>query len=117
MKLRIERYSFGSMTIGGREFTSDLILYPDGRIQDNWFRAQGHSLCPDDIATILDAAPEKLIIGSGASGMMRVPESVLELCRSRGIEVEESRTALAMTKFNEASEAGKVVAACFHLTC
>ncbi len=105
------------MTVGGMEFTSDLILHPDGHVQDNWWRAQGHSLLPDDITTVLDAAPEKLVIGTGASGMMRVSESVLELCKNRGIEVEVCRTAAAVTRFNEVVKAGTVVAACFHLTC
>ncbi len=117
MKLIIDGYSFGRMTIGGREFTSDLILHPDGHIQDNWLRAQGHSLLPGDITTVLDAAPEKLVIGTGASGMMRVSDIVVELCRDRGIEVEVCRTAVAIKRFNEAAEAGTVVAACFHLTC
>jgi hypothetical protein len=117
MKLRIDGFLFGKMTIGGREFTSDLILYPDGHVQDNWWRAQGHSLLPDDITTVLDAAPEKLVIGTGASGMMRVSDSAVELCKNRGIEVEIYCTAGAMTKFNEAVEAGTVVAACFHLAC
>lgn len=117
MKLRIDGYSFGRMTIGGREFTSDLILYPDGRVQDNWWRAQGHSLLPDDITTVLDATPEKLVIGTGASGMMKVSDGVVELCKNRGIEVEVCRTAAAVTRVNDAMEAGSVVAACFHLAC
>ena len=117
MKLRIDKYSFGKMTIGGREFTTDLILHPDGRIQDNWWRKQGHSLQTGDITTVLDAAPEKLVVGTGASGMMRVSESVVEFCKNYGIEVEVCCTAAAVTRFNEAAEAGTVVAACFHLTC
>jgi len=117
MKLRIEGYSFGRMTVGGREFTADLILHPDGRIQDNWWRTQGHHLLPGDITTVLDAVPEKLVIGTGASGLMRVSESVVELCEKRGIEVEACRTTTAVARFNEAAEAGIAVAACFHLTC
>jgi len=117
MELRIDGYSFGKMTVSGREVTSDLILYPDGRIQDDWWREQGHSLLPGDIATMLEAAPEKLIIGTGASGLMRVSESVLELCEEHGIGVEAWRTAEAAERFNEAAEAGLSVAACFHLTC
>lgn len=117
MKLRIDGYSFGRMTVGGMEFTSDLVIHSDGHIQDNWRRTRGHSLVPDDITTVLDAAPEKLVIGTGASGMMRVSESVVELCKNRRIEVEVCRTATAVTRFNEVVEAGRVVAACFHLTC
>ncbi len=66
---------------------------------------------------MLDAVPEKLVIGTGTSGMMRVSEGVVELCKNRGIKVEVYRTATAVTRFNEAAESGTVVAACFHLTC
>lgn len=117
MKLKIDRYSFGRMTIGGKEFKSDLIIHPDGHIQDNWWRSQGHSLLPGDISTVLNAAPEKLIVGTGASGLMSVSDSVVELCEKCGMEIEACRTAKAVTRFNEAVEAGMVVAACFHLTC
>lgn len=48
---------------------------------------------------------------------MTVSESVMEVCAKRGIRVEARRTAVAATRFNEAAEAGTVVAACFHLTC
>lgn len=117
MKLKINGYSFGRMLVGEREFTSDLILHSDGRIQDNWWRFQGHNLLPDDITTVLDAPPEKIVVGTGANGMMKVSERVLELCKNHGIEVEVCHTAAAVTGFNKAVEAGKVVAGCFHLTC
>ncbi|MBE9509403.1 MAG: hypothetical protein IMY71_00885 [Bacteroidetes bacterium] len=117
MKLRIDGYSFGRMTVGGKEFTSDLIIHRDGRIQDRWWRAQGHNLLPDDITSVLDAGPEKLVIGTGAMGMMSVSESVLDLCEKRVIEVEVYRTAEAVKRFNKAVVAGTTVAACFHLTC
>ena len=117
MKLKIDDYSFGRIVIGRREFTSDLILHPDGHIQDNWRRSQGHSLIPEDITTMLDVAPEKLIIGTGANGRMKVVESVVELCKNHGIGVEICNTSTAVTRFNKAVEAGITVAACFHLTC
>ena len=117
MKLRIDGYSFGRMTVGGKEFTSDLIIHLDGHIQDRWWRAQGHNLLPDDITSVLDAGPEKLVIGTGANGLMSVSESVLDLCENRGIEVEVYRTAEAVKRFNKAVEADRVVSACFHLTC
>ena len=116
-KLIIDGYSFGRMTIGGKEFASDLIIYKDGRIKENWWRAQGHHIFPDDITTLLDTRPDKLVIGTGAMGMMSVSESVLELCEKRGIEVEVYRTASAVKRFNKAAKEGKIVAACFHLTC
>jgi hypothetical protein len=105
------------MTVGGKEFFSDLIIHPDGRVQEDWWRAQGHRLLPEDIAAVLEAAPEKLVIGTGAGGLMAVSEEVLALCEERGIAVEARPTAEAVTRFNEAAHAGETVAACFHLTC
>ena len=117
MKLKINEYSFGRMTVGGREFKSDLIIHPDGRIQDDWRRSQGHNLLTDDITAVLNPAPDKLIIGTGSSGMMKVSMGVLELCKNNGIEVEVCHTDESVERFNDAVKAGSVVAACFHLTC
>jgi hypothetical protein len=117
MKIKINKYFFGRMTIAEKKFTSDLIIYADGRIQDNWKRNKGHRLFPDDIAMLIDAAPKKLIIGTGSFGLMKVSESLIDFCKKRGIEVEACRTAEAVKRFNEAAKSGKAVAACFHLTC
>jgi hypothetical protein len=114
---KIDRYSFGRMAVGGREYTSDLIIHADGRVQDGWWRAEGHRLIADDIAAVLDSAPAKLVIGTGADGLMRVSESVLQSCARRGIKVEACRTAEAVLRYNRAAEEGATVAACFHLTC
>lgn len=117
MKFKINGYSFGKMIVGERAFTSDLIIHPDGRIQDNWRRTQGHLLLPDDITTVLDPTLDKLVIGTGSSGMMKVSGEVLELCKNSGIEIEVFHTAKAVERFNEAVEADTAVAGCFHLTC
>lgn len=114
---KIDGYAFGRMTIKGREYTSDLIIHADGRIQDSWWRAEGHCLVPDDIAAVLDSAPAKLVIGTGADGLMQVSAGVLEACRKRGIAIEAWRTAEAVRQYNRAAEEGGNVAACFHLTC
>jgi len=114
---RIDGYSFGRMTVGGRQVRSDVILYPDGRIQEHWWRARGHGLVAEDIPAVLEARPKLLVIGTGASGLMEVPESLAADCRARGIRVEAHPTAAAVARYNEAVEAGTEVAACFHLTC
>lgn len=43
----------------------------------------------------LDASLEKLVIGTGFSGMMKVSERVLERCQNHGIEVEKCPTKFA----------------------
>ena len=48
----IESTAFGVMTIDGRTYTSDLIIFPDGRVQDGWWRKRGHVLGVDDILVL-----------------------------------------------------------------
>ncbi|MCG2675765.1 hypothetical protein L6304_01045, partial [bacterium] len=47
------------MVIDGKEYTNDLIIYPD-HIQSSWWRKEGHRLDTEDIKEILEAKPEVL---------------------------------------------------------
>lgn len=118
MKPEIEHYTFGRMTVNGKVYTSDLIIHPDGTIQDQWWRQRGHDLVSADIDALLAAPPRRLIIGTGADGRMSVDNRVLEQCRAQGVDVEALPTAEAARRFNAAvAHEGASVAGCFHLTC
>ncbi|MFO7715989.1 hypothetical protein [Desulfosarcina sp.] len=54
----IDSSAFGVMTIDGRTYTSDLFIFPDGRVRDGWWRQRGHVLCVDDLLALVDTAPE-----------------------------------------------------------
>jgi len=111
----IDSYKFGSIVIDGRRFTADVKIV-DGEVVPGWWRKEGHSICQEDIADILVAKPEVLIIGTGAYGGLRVPERFNKLLRSEGIELIAVPTAEAVDAYNELA-ATKKVAAGFHLTC
>ena len=113
----IEASHFGAMTVDGRTYTTDLFIYPDGRVEDNWWRRQGHVMAVDDILPLVDAAPELLVIGTGTSGRMRPEETVAPFLEERGIAFFAAPTAKAAEHFNQESGAGRKVGACFHLTC
>ncbi len=117
MSFSIDAYAFGRMVVNGREYTSDLIIYPDGRIDGSWWRAQGHSLIPGDIDALLKKAPARLIIGTGVNGYMKVSQTLEDLCGQMGIAMEAFTTPEAVKRFNEAVKEGVNVGACFHLTC
>lgn len=117
MPLQIDSYSFGKMRIGDQTFTNDLMIHPNADVHRDWRRGEGHLLVPRDIAALLDAGPEKLIVGTGAFGRMRVSGEVKKLCRTRGIELYASRTGTAVQHYNTDAAAGRRIAACFHLTC
>lgn len=113
--MRIEEYAFGSITVGGKSYTSDVIIYPD-RIEAPWWRKEGHLLQGDDLKEALTSSPEAIIIGTGAYGHMHVREKTISELRSKGIEVHVAKTAEAVKLFNEISR-GKKTVACLHLTC
>ena len=111
----IDSYSFGKISINGKTYRSDVIIYPD-RVSDSWWRKEGHNLCLEDINDIFVCSPEILIIGQGSPGYMQVPESLRTDIRSRGIELFVSGTKDAVRKYNKTFESHKTVAA-LHLTC
>ncbi|MEW6214996.1 MAG: MTH938/NDUFAF3 family protein [Nitrospirota bacterium] len=113
--MKIEHYSFGKITIDGKTYTSDVIIYP-GRVDSSWWRKEGHSLHIVDLTDIINAKPEILIIGTGYSGVMVVPRETLIYLESKGIEVHVERTGKAVELFNKLQK-DKVVIAALHLTC
>ena len=111
----IEAYSFGSIEVRGKEYQTDLVIYPD-RIDGSWWRKEGHSLCVDDIRAVLDYQPEILIVGQGKPGLMKIPRDVRDTIEKRGIELFTAPTEKAVEKYNEVCSERKTVAA-LHLTC
>jgi len=112
----IERYSFGSMTISGKRYTSDLKII-NGRIFPNWRRKKGHSVAADEVTDILNAKPDYLIIGSGKFGLMKISDQVRNYMSDCGIQVIVEPSKTAMKTYNQMCAAGKNVAGAFHLSC
>ncbi len=113
--MRVDQYSFGSITISGTTYTADVIIYP-GRIDSAWWRREGHYLQKADLTDIVAAKPDLLIIGTGAHGVMSVPESTLRFLEEQGIGVAVRKTADAVALLNSQPEGSNVIAA-LHLTC
>lgn len=113
--MKIEHYSFGRITIDGKTYTSDVIIYPD-KVDSSWWRKQGHSLQIEDLKYIVPSKPEILVVGTGHTGLMVVPEETMSYLKSKGIEVHVIRTEKATELFNKLQKDKKVIAA-LHLTC
>jgi hypothetical protein len=111
----INNYDFGHITIDGKHFTRDVIIYPN-RIDDNWWRKEGHRLHLDDLKEVLTSPPEIIIIGTGANGVMKVPSDVIDYLKSQAIHVIIEKTAQACKEFNQLEKKENVVVA-LHLTC
>lgn len=111
----IEFYSFGQITINGRRYNRDIIIFPD-HIKDSWWRKEGHKLNLEDLKEIFKAKPAVLVIGSGYFGLMKVPQEVKNHITSKNIELIVENTKQACQTYNSLCQTRKVVGA-FHLTC
>lgn len=111
----VEDYSFGKITVDGRTYRRDLILFPD-RVHENWRRENGHSLCMDDLEEILSTHPDLCVFGTGRYGRMQVPAHVVDSLATRGIAVIAEETNQACQIYNNRREDLRTVGA-FHLTC
>ena len=111
----IEAYEFGEIKISGKNYHSDVIVYPD-HIDSKWWRKQGHSLDIEDIQEVIDAKPDIIIVGTGQPGMMQVPEKTLARIKELKIEAIVMPTEQACKEFNRMASEKKVIA-CLHLTC
>ena len=114
--MRIETFTFGSIVIDGNKYTSDLIIYPDGRVTTSWRRKGGHRLSCDDISGLIDSQPEVIIAGTGVYGLVKPEKKLQENLQKKSIEFLAAPNQKAMELFNDLSSK-KRIGACFHLTC
>lgn len=114
--MTIRSYTFGSITIGERTFSSDVIIYPD-RVESSWRRAEGHVLAIGDLEGPFAARPEVIVVGTGYFGVMKVPEATKSQVAARRIELVIERTAKAVEIYHALQKSGKAVVAALHLTC
>ena len=113
-KYKINSYSFGKIVLSKQEYISDLIIFPD-KIIDNWRREKGHLLQKKDINSIINYNPEKLIIGTGKNGKMRVSKSLLNELYEKNITTEIYKTDKAVKKYNNSNNENIICA--LHLSC
>jgi hypothetical protein len=110
--MRIDSYSFGSIVVDGKSYASDVIIFRDRVL--SWWRKDGHSLHIDDLEEVIKEKPKFLIIGTGSSGLVNVPEELVKELSSE-IQVFVEPTGRAVERFNGMQ--GEDVVAALHLTC
>ena len=112
----IGSYHFGRIDVDGHAYTSDVIITPE-RVVDTWWRKEGHKLAVADLADVVAAKPDILVVGTGYLGRMAVSEEARRYLEVQGIRVRAARTRQAVQDFNQLQDQqGRVVAA-LHLTC
>ena len=112
----IQKYSFGNIDIDGVVYSSDVIIYSDGKIESPWRRSESHYLTSEDVPDVVSNIPEVVVIGTGSVGIMNVDDALLSLLRQKGVEIYVERTKQATKIYNDISKTKKTCA-CLHLTC
>ena len=112
----IQSYQFGQMKISGKVYRQDLKII-QGEVIAKWWRRRGHNLEKEDMADIIAAAPQIVIVGTGAYQGLRVSQKLVEDLAVRGIRLIIKPTAEAVTEFNRQDARTSNLAGAFHLTC
>ena len=113
--VKIDFYEFGRAVVEGREYTRDLIIHPD-RVDDSWWRREGHQLHVEDLKQAVEGSPEVLVVGTGYYGFMKISRETEDFLEKKGVKLIAQKTGEAVRIYNELAPRARVVAA-LHLTC
>lgn len=110
----IEKYRFGSITINGKTYESDVEVRWTGEVL-SWQRAESHTIYLEDVKRAMEQNPDLIVVGTGESGLAKVTDKAREEILSRGIGLIVDKTEEAIKIFNLQKD--KKVVGLFHLTC
>lgn len=120
MKPRIDGTQFGAITIDGSEFEHDVLIRLSGEIRKRKKKlskavyGSSHTISLEEAEYLFEKGAERLIIGSGQSGMVTLSAEAAEYFRKEGVRVDLSPTPRAIQRWNEAK--GPAIGL-FHVTC
>jgi len=114
--VKITRYRFGEIEIDGRTYIADVIITPE-RVLDTWWRQQGHNLAVADLAEIMGAGPDILIVGTGYYGRMAIADETRRYLKAQRVALREAHTGEAVKQFNRLQQESARIVAALHLTC
>jgi len=112
----LDATGFGWVEAGGRRFDHDVVVYPDGRVENRYDRLAGsnHSLGPDEARRVLDGTTADLVVGTGQYGVLRVAPATRELLAGLGVRLHIQKTPRALDAFNRITGPRCAV---LHVTC
>lgn len=116
--MRIDRFAFGTIRVGGETFDVDVVIdrgavRPRKKKPSKRFRGEfGHT--PLSLEEKIPWKCARLVIGTGAQGALPVMPAVLEEAERRGVEVIVVRTEQAIKRLHDA---GTDTNAVLHITC
>ena len=116
VRIMIEQYSFGRMTIQGRVFTDDVLVCREMLVSP-WWRKQGHVVQVNDLEAVLAHKPDVIVLGQGQPGQMKASRELEDHLQALEIDLIQKPTHEAVQIFNRRIDQGEQVCGGFHLTC
>jgi hypothetical protein len=120
MKPSIDQTTFGSMTIEGSVFEHDVLIRLSGQVKKRKKKLSkaiygtSHILSLDEAKHVYEDGAQRLMIGTGQYGNVRLSEEAADYFKRKQCQVELLPTPEAIWAWNEAE--GSVIGL-FHVTC
>jgi hypothetical protein len=120
MKPTINSTRFGSITIEGGIYEHDVLIRLGGEVKKRKKKLSkaiygtSHVISLDEAKFIFEERAERLIIGTGQSGMVELSDQATDYFRKHNCQVQMSPTPDAIGVWNQSE--GETIAL-FHVTC
>jgi hypothetical protein len=120
MRPRIDRSRFGSITIEGITYRHDVIIRPDGQVEERKkelskaIYGSSHTISLEEARHIHTRGGALLIIGAGKFGRVRLSQEAAAYFIQEGCEVRLFPTSQAIRIWNESE--GQAIGL-FHVSC
>ncbi|HVO67157.1 MAG TPA: MTH938/NDUFAF3 family protein [Syntrophales bacterium] len=120
MKPDISDTGFGYITIEGSKIEYDIVIRLSGKIKKRKKKLSkavygtSHTISLEEVKHIYQDGAERLIIGSGQEGMVRLSEEAADYLKKKKCKVTLQPTPKAIEYWNKAKGA---VISLFHVTC
>lgn len=111
--LTIQRVTASGITVNGEPYAQSIALTPE-EVFANWDAKPVADLADTDFETLLETAPEIILLGTGPTNVFPPRELMFAFAR-RGIGLECMDTAAAARTFNVLATEGRQVAAVLYI--
>jgi hypothetical protein len=120
MSPKIDKTSFGYITIGGKTYEHDILIRLNGEVEkrkkklSKKYYDTSHIISIEEARYIYEDGADKLLIGGGQRGMVKLSDEAAEFFDGKNCLVEITPMNKAAKIWNEGR--GSVIAM-FHITC
>jgi hypothetical protein len=120
MKPGIDTTEFGSITIAGQRIEHDVLIHLSGEVTKRKKKLSkavygtSHTVSLAEAEYVYEKGAERLIVGTGQNGMVKLSEEAAEFFAAKKVQVFLAPTPEAIARWNRVKGA---VIGLFHVTC